>query len=155
MRRHDLTNKKDNDNDKHGGHMTWWTTKTNTIKKTNTMTIAKKNPQRTTSETCGLCDAGYISDNWEKNLNIHSDPWIKSDRDSIRNSCDVCVAITVFSQCSLAMSLRDKQKYSLIIHGIHFGRKGKKSALTIILWDNLVPRSDVNVLNHLVLENDL
>ena len=88
-------------------------------------------------------------------FNIHSDPWIKSDRDSIRNSCDVCVAITVFSQGSLAMSLRDKQKYSLIIHGIHFGRKGKKSALTIILWDNLVPRSDVNVLNHLVLENDL
>ena len=23
------------------------------------------------------------------NLNIHSDPWIKTDRDSIRNSCDV------------------------------------------------------------------
>ena len=25
----------------------------------------------------------------KNNLNIHSDPWIKSDRDSIRNSCDV------------------------------------------------------------------
>jgi len=25
------------------------------------------------------------------NLNIHSNPWIKSDRDSIRNSCDVFI----------------------------------------------------------------
>ena len=25
------------------------------------------------------------------NRNIHSDPWIKSDRDSIRNFCDVFV----------------------------------------------------------------
>ena len=30
------------------------------------------------------------------NLNIQSYPWIKSDRDSIRNSCDVSVCICVF-----------------------------------------------------------
>ena len=32
-----------------------------------------------------------------KNLNLHSDPWIKSDRDSIRNSCDVFL---LFSKAS-------------------------------------------------------
>ena len=26
----------------------------------------QKHPQRTISETCGLCDTGYISDNWEQ-----------------------------------------------------------------------------------------
>ena len=34
------------------------------------------------------------------NLNIHSDPWIKSDRDSIRNSCDVLIS-SVLSSNSL------------------------------------------------------
>ena len=39
-----------------------------------------------------------------KNLNIDSDPWIKSDRDSIRNSCDVlfcCLAVSVIDRLFL------------------------------------------------------
>ena len=43
---------------------------------------------RANLETCDLrlepWDTDYISDNWE-----HCDPWIKSDGDSIRNSCNV------------------------------------------------------------------
>ena len=35
------------------------------------------------------------------NLNIHSDPWIKSDRDNIRNSCDVCAEDTVYSYITM------------------------------------------------------
>ena len=34
-------------------------------------------------------DSDYISDNWEQNLNIRRDPWIKKDGDSIRDSCNV------------------------------------------------------------------
>ena len=34
------------------------------------------------------------------NLTIHSDPWIKSERDSIRNSCDVFLERTVLPGCS-------------------------------------------------------
>ena len=49
----------------------------------------EEHPQRTILETCDIWDTDIISDNWEQKLNIHSDPWIKSDRDSIRNSCNV------------------------------------------------------------------
>ena len=31
------------------------------------------------------------------NINIHSDPWKKSDRDSIRNSCDVLLILSILS----------------------------------------------------------
>ena len=56
------------------------------------MTI-EEHPQRTILETCELWDTDFISDNWTFTVtqNIQSDPWIKSDRDSIRNSCDVCI----------------------------------------------------------------
>ena len=63
-------------------------TETKTMKKTKQMTI-EKHPQRTILETCDLWHTDYISDNWEKQLQHHDDPWIKSDRDSIHNSCDV------------------------------------------------------------------
>ena len=40
--------------------------------------------------TCDTWDTDYISDNWEQQYqHLHCDPWIKSDGDSIRNSCDV------------------------------------------------------------------
>ena len=35
----------------------------------------------------------------KNNLNIHSDPWIKSDRDSIRNSCNVFFLCCNFCLC--------------------------------------------------------
>ena len=47
-------------------------------------TPSKNNPRPLTFET--LITFLTIENN---NLNIHSDPWIKSDRDSIRNACDV------------------------------------------------------------------
>ena len=36
-------------------------------------------------------------------LNIHSDPWIKSDRDSIRNSCDVLILALVLCPFTLVL----------------------------------------------------
>ena len=52
MRRYDLTNNK-----KWQRQVQWKRQKTITI---------EEHPQRTISETCGLCDTGYISDNWEQ-----------------------------------------------------------------------------------------
>ena len=47
-------------------------------------TPSKNDPRPLTFET--LITFLTIENN---NLNIRSDPWLKSDRDSIRNSCDV------------------------------------------------------------------
>ena len=51
----------------------------------------RQHHQRAVLETCDLrldtWDTDYIADNWEQQL--HCDPWVKSDGDSIRNSCDV------------------------------------------------------------------
>ena len=63
--------------------------KTNTKTKTKTMTYTFR-----ALETCDLrldtWDTDFISDNWEQQYqDLHCDPWIKSDGDSIRNSCDV------------------------------------------------------------------
>ena len=51
-------------------------------------------PQRAIQETCDLrldtCDTECVSDNWEEQYQqLHCDLWIKSDRDRIRNSCEV------------------------------------------------------------------
>ena len=58
---------------------------TNKKRKTMTMTCIL-HPERVTFET--LIAFLTIENN---NLNIHSDPCIKSERDSIRNSCDVLI----------------------------------------------------------------
>ena len=49
----------------------------------------EEHPQRTFLDTCDLWDNDTFLTIENNTLNIHSDPWIKSDRDSIRNSCDV------------------------------------------------------------------
>ena len=59
-------------------------------KKTKTMTF-REHPQRVTLKTCDLrldtWDTDYISDNCEQQYQqLHCDPWIKSDGDSIPNS---------------------------------------------------------------------
>ena len=70
------------------------------MKKTKTMTI-DEHPQRTILETRDTDTFLTIENN---NLNIHSDPWIKSDRDSIRNSCDVFVTVWIPTLCDVSIS---------------------------------------------------
>ena len=79
-------------------------TKKITKSKTNTKTMTytfREHPQRAL-ETCDLrldtWDTDFISDNWEQQYqHLHCDPWIKSDGDSIRNSCDVS-SMALFDQ---------------------------------------------------------
>ena len=48
--------------------------------------------------TLDTWDTDYLADNWEQQYKrLLCDLWIKSDRDSIRNSCDVSLSISVFS----------------------------------------------------------
>ena len=56
--------------------------------------IFREHLQRAILEICDLrldtWDTDYIYDNGEQQyLHLPCDPWIKSDEDSIRNSCDV------------------------------------------------------------------
>ena len=97
MRRHNLTNKKT-------------MTMTKTMKKTKTMTI-EEHPQRTIPETCDLRDTGYISDNWEQQSQHSQWPWIKSERDSIRNSCDVFLLFHLISRPGKGEAKRGKNHW--------------------------------------------
>ena len=64
-------------------------------KNTMTMIMAfREYPLRAIKETCDLrldtWDTDYISDNWEQQYwQLHCDPWIKSDGESICNPCDI------------------------------------------------------------------
>ena len=72
------------------GDMTWpKQTMTMTMAMTMAMTF-KEHPQRAILETCDLWDTDITFLTIENNnLKIQRYPWIKSVRDSIRNSCDV------------------------------------------------------------------
>ena len=72
MRRHDLTIKK-------------------TMTKTKTMTMTNTETTKMTKTFRDFETPITFLTFENNNLNIHSDTWIKSDRDSIRNSCDVLV----------------------------------------------------------------
>ena len=66
-------------------------------------------------------DTDYIFDNWEQQYEqLHCDPWIKSDGDSIRNSCDVfwtlplaaCIPknVLIFGEKHVPLSARKAQR---------------------------------------------
>ena len=75
MRRYDLINNK-----KWQRQVQW--------KRQNTITI-EEHPQRTILRAVTFETLKTFLTIENNNLNIHTDPWIKSDRDSIRNSCNV------------------------------------------------------------------
>ena len=82
MRRYDLTNNK-----KWQRQVQWKRQKTITI---------EEHPQRTILRAVTFETLKTFLTIENNNLNIHTDPWIKSDRDSIRNSCDVfCIFLQV------------------------------------------------------------
>ena len=108
MSSHDLTNKKT-------------ILKTNTMKKTKTMTKAfREHPERAVLDTCDLrlntWDTDYISDNWEPEfMTIFVIwQWIVT-LDSIRNSCDVWVynlnQISDWNQFEIILAEKDYTSY--------------------------------------------
>ena len=96
------------------------------------------------------------------NINIHSDPWIKSDRDSIRNSCDVLFLVSwewkgglwrcdnLFAHCAgsqicnfgMSFSFGKKTCWNIdkICQFYHHSRKSSKNEWqTIRLWTVFAP----------------
>ena len=90
MRRHDLTKKKTK---------TMTNTETKTMTKTNTF---REHLQRAILETCEIWDTDYNFDNWEPEFMTICVIWqLRVTLDSIRNSCDVSIRITLDDKSSL------------------------------------------------------